>query len=146
MLPPRHTGNQHYGWLLQPPTPSLSEYDDASALTEYVWRHYPHLLTAAEARAGLYDPPLDRETAIRLKSPRFADHLNAVHGPAHMSELDEELRFGKAALYERACQRILREHGAAVFINRCAACERIVRSPAAQQCLWCKHDWHAGGG
>jgi rRNA maturation endonuclease Nob1 len=28
-------------------------------------------------------------------------------------------------------------------INRCPACKRIVRTPRAQHCLWCGHDWHA---
>lgn len=145
-LPPRRASDQHYGWLLKPPTPNLSEYDDAAVLTEYVWRHYAQLLTAPEARAGIYTQPLDRETAVRVKGPQFADWLDRTHGPVDLAELERELMGGRAALYSRARDRILREHRSDVIINRCPACGRIVRSPDARQCLWCKHDWHRDDG
>ena len=128
--------------LLHRPTPDVSHYDDGTALTEYVWWHYKHLLTPAEARAGLYTIPCDRDAAIKAKGPQFADYLDRIHGPVEKSEVDLELRDGYAALYLRARDRILREHVDSVFINRCPSCRRIVRSPGARQCLWCKHDWH----
>ncbi len=145
-LPPRRASDQHYGWLLQPPTADVSDYDEVAALTEYVWRHYAHLLTASEARAGIYRQPLDRDAATRAKGPEFADWLDRTYGPVDMPELQRELAGGRAVLYLRARDRILREHQADVFINRCPACSRIVRSPVARQCLWCKHDWHRGVG
>jgi rRNA maturation endonuclease Nob1 len=30
-----------------------------------------------------------------------------------------------------------------LLIHRCPACNRIVKTPLARQCLWCGHDWHA---
>lgn len=143
MLPPRRTSDQHYGWLLKSPTAAVSEYDDASALTEYVWRHYSYLLSATEARAGLYSAPLDHDAAIEAKGPVFADYLDRTYGRVQMSELRAELQHGRADLYHRARDRILSEHKDAVFLNRCPKCNRIVRSPTAKQCLWCRHNWHA---
>jgi len=129
------TSDQHYGWLLKPPTAEVSEYDDDSALTEYVWRHYSHLLSAAEARAGIYNPPMDRETAVRLKGRAFADYLDRTYGPVEVADLNAELQHGRVALYKRARDRILREHSDIVFVNRCPACNRMVRSPGAPTVL-----------
>jgi len=143
MLPPRRTSEEHYGWLLQPPSPSPGEYDEQSVLTEYVWRHYPHLLTPQEARAGLYTSPMDRPAALDSKGPGFADFLDRTHGVVEMRQLEAELRNGRRALFERVRERILREHALEVVVNRCPACSRIVRSPKARQCLWCKHTWHS---
>jgi hypothetical protein len=143
---PRHASDRHYGTLLCSPRPAASEYDDDDVLTEYIWRHYSHLLTAAEARAGLYVAPLDRVAATRVKGESFADHLDHLHGPAEVSELEFELRDGRVALFRRARDRVIKKHQSVIFINRCPACHRIVRSPGARQCLWCNHDWHRGRG
>ncbi len=29
-----------------------------------------------------------------------------------------------------------------ITVNRCPKCSRVVRTPSAKQCMWCKHDWH----
>lgn len=142
MVATRRTSETFYGSLLCPPKPSVSEYDDDAALTEYIWRYYQRLLTAAEARSGLYSAPMDRETAIEAKGVAFADDLDRTYGAVTSSELTFELRDGRLALFQRARDRILREHASEVKVNRCPACGRIVRSPGAKQCLWCKHDWH----
>jgi hypothetical protein len=141
-VPPRQITKEHYGRLLRPPTPQVSEYNDDDVLTEYIWRHYSRLLTPAEARAGLYSEPLDREAAKRIKGEKFADSLDEIHGPVTTSELQFQLREGRVALFRRARDRILKDHASVVSINRCPECGRIVRSPGANQCLWCKHDWH----
>jgi hypothetical protein len=49
---------------------------------------------------------------------------------------------GVDVFHRRAAQRVLREHGKTVFLNRCPRCNRLVRTPRAKQCLWCGHDWH----
>jgi len=144
MTPSRRTNEEHHGCLLRPPKPDCADYDDDDALTEYIWRHYTHLLAAAEARAGLYTEPLDRDTALKLKGEAFADYLDRTHGSVTTSELNVALQDGRIVLFRRARDRILKEHGQTVFINRCPACGRIVRSPGARQCIWCNHDWHHG--
>ena len=37
---------------------------------------------------------------------------------------------------------VLDREGDRICINRCPSCNWIVRTPLAQQCLWCGHDWH----
>jgi hypothetical protein len=39
-------------------------------------------------------------------------------------------------------RRLLQDPATQTLINRCPRCHRIVRTPSAKQCLWCKHDWH----
>jgi hypothetical protein len=42
---------------------------------------------------------------------------------------------------ERAIDRVFSQHLGEMEINRCPACNRIVRTPLARQCLWCGHTW-----
>jgi hypothetical protein len=39
-------------------------------------------------------------------------------------------------------EKVLREHGDQVFINKCPRCGRLARTPLAKQCRHCGHDWH----
>jgi hypothetical protein len=106
------------------------EYEDAAELTRYVWDHYERLMTAFEQRVG-------RAIIWRMKkatSPR----LSGQDDP----EINAALVDGPEAFRRLACRRVLAEHGADVFINRCPRCDRVVRTPQARQCFWCGHDWH----
>jgi len=49
---------------------------------------------------------------------------------------------GEQLFLRRVRDRILREHGDSVFLNRCPKCGGLAKTPKAQQCHWCHHDWH----
>jgi len=138
----RRANDEHYGTLLRPPTATIAEYDDDAAVTEFICRYLEHLLTAAEARAGLFIKPMDRDTALQVKGIDYANWLDQKYGITDMAALSHELRHGKAALFRRVRERVLQHDATA--IARCPACKRVLRTPRARQCLWCKHDWHRG--
>jgi hypothetical protein len=115
------------------------EYDDATELTRYIWGHYQSLMTDFERRVGV-------AISARLKaapsSPTMARVLNERWGCAGDPAVEAALAEGPEAYRKRVCRRVLAEHGAEVFINRCPNCGRVVRTPQARQCFWCGHDWH----
>ncbi|WP_146565474.1 hypothetical protein [Posidoniimonas corsicana] len=114
------------------------QYDDDEALCQYVFGNYFHLLT------------FDERVAEKLRQAR----LKAEHGggkPARMleSRLATEspdahalLEQGSDGFRISVALRVLAEHATENEINLCAACNRVVRTPQAKQCLWCGHDWH----
>jgi len=49
---------------------------------------------------------------------------------------------GAESLYRQIRDRVLREHGDELQFNRCPRCGGLCRTPQAQQCRHCFHDWH----
>jgi hypothetical protein len=110
-----------------------SDYDDDETLTRYVLTHYGELLAPLEARAL-------SALALAEKSRMYGSARHA----ALVRKLDvgDLLAEGPDACRQRIRDRLLVEHSARVFVNRCARCRCIVRTPGARQCFWCGHDWH----
>jgi hypothetical protein len=57
-------------------------------------------------------------------------------------EIERVMVQGASAFRAQVANRILKEHGDEVFLNRCYECDRILRTPQAKQCFWCGHSWH----
>jgi len=49
---------------------------------------------------------------------------------------------GWEAFLERTAARMLRDHGAEIYLNRCPQCGEVTVTPKAKQCRYCRHDWH----
>jgi hypothetical protein len=114
-----------------------AKYDDERCLTNYIWDNYLSLLTDAEKLAA-------KTLRIQVKLPNaFGKSAIAEELLPHPSpEAGELLANGYTEFRRIAAARVLRENGGDLTINRCSMCNRIVRTPQAQQCLWCGHDWH----
>lgn len=118
------------------------EYNEVTALMDYL-RFHPELLSDSERAA-------DR-AFLAMKKANLADdqgdHTLAVmirHAWAQSTkEIDELMSAGETAFVERVTSRVLGlEQRSHLIINRCPCCEKVVRTAAAKQCLWCGHDWH----
>jgi hypothetical protein len=96
--------------------------DSFDDLSQYIIRHYDHLLTPVE-RQGVKGTirPVTRSDAVR-------------------SDSAEDRRL--AAARRQVVERVLREHTAEVVFNRCPKCEGLCRTPKAHQCFRCGHAWH----
>jgi hypothetical protein len=114
-------------------------YDEDRVLTSYIWEHYRHLFSDFERKVSdritfemktKHTPPEEREE-------RFTRMFGTLD-PAVTSALEG----GHWTYLRRVRERILAEDPDKVFVNRCPRCQRIVRTPKARQCLWCRHDWH----
>jgi len=124
------------------PTVDPSDYDDEGALTEYVWKHYRHLMTPLEKRVCLYFVPIISGSDNEMLR-RCYEYCESEHGHVEDQDVLDAFKSDRKGFDLRVRQRIMQECADEVFINRCPKCSRIVRSPLARQCPWCKHDWHA---
>lgn len=117
---------------------SPPDYDERPVLTRYVLRWYPHLMTPAE-RTGMRAIEMDWKLRTTTAGPSYRARLRQfTEGPVER----EAIEMGAAEFRRRACDRILADHPGEIAINRCPRCDRIVRTPLAQQCPWCGNDWH----
>ena len=129
-------------------TPSRMEpdpnYNDDHELTEYIWRNYAQLISGKEHRIGKYDCITDDE-AETLKSRNFSRYLQRTHGAFTAADAEagkRELAAGLWAYRRKVRNRVLKEDGESVNINRCPKCQRILYSPKTLQCLPCSLSWH----
>ena len=69
-------------------------------------------------------------------------------GPPDPDDVDEPgpvvrrlLADGPIEFKRRIAERVLHEHGDAVFLNLCPRCHGLCRTPKALQCFRCGHSW-----
>jgi hypothetical protein len=117
----------------------MKAYDDESELATYVWNHFGRFFTPVEHKAGWAVLADDR---ARHGSPQIAQIIWKRHQLADDPAVMAALADGVETFRRRTAQRVLRVHAAELFVNRCPKCTCVVRTPKAQQCLWCGHDWH----
>jgi hypothetical protein len=116
------------------------EYDEERELTRHVWDHYHQLLTEFERRVGR---AIDARTkAATSTSPEMAGLLNQRWGAMDDLAVEKALAEGPDAYRRRVRDRVITDHKASMYINRCPRCKRVVRTPLARQCFWCSFAWH----
>lgn len=116
------------------------EYDDERELTRYVWDFHGGLMSAFEQRVGWAHLAAGKAAAGYQAVAEFILRRRGIAGDP---EAEAALAEGVEAFRRRVCRRVLADHGAAVLVNRCPSCGRVVRTPQARQCFWCGFDWHS---
>jgi hypothetical protein len=129
------------------------DYDDHRELDNYLCANRWALMTPFEqqaealgikrekARHAIRDSGAGEASWAQVWLAEFEAEADQSVGTAIGADLNTF-----AAFQARVTQRIR-----AAFLsnelrpNRCPSCRRIVRTPKAQQCLWCGHDWHNAG-
>jgi hypothetical protein len=115
-------------------------YIEESELTKYIWNNYQHLFSRLE-QLGV-KAVLAEDKATSASSVAMTKLLRERWGAESEPEVMAALSNGTNAFQLRVRERVMRECGDRIFINRCPVCERILRTPRAKQCLWCGHSWH----
>jgi hypothetical protein len=119
-------------------------YNESEILDEYLSFNRQAFMTPLERRAESL--AILREKALQLESAEGRERCLAEYN-AEVDELVLQL-IGNSldsvrAFQNRVNDRIQTEIAAGrITPNRCPACNRIVKTPKARQCLWCGHDWH----
>jgi hypothetical protein len=116
------------------------DYDENSILTRYIWDHYHHLMTELEQQAG--SAIIGRLKADDSTNPQTAKKLREDWGRTNDPTINALLQDGTATFRRRVRDRLLQTYPEQIFINRCPACQRIVRTPKARLCVWCGHTWY----
>jgi hypothetical protein len=120
----------------------MKPYSEDDELTNYVWNHYSCFLTPVELKASW---AVLAEQAAKTGNLVVSEFLRRRHQLAADPAVVEAIADGIELFRHRTAHRILRDHFGEIYVNRCAKCNRVVRTPKAQQCLWCGHDWHPNG-
>lgn len=128
----------------------MEAYDEKDVLGRYIFNNYSRYLTDFEVRvwnAAIADEKRqdrDRRDADRELSDEARGIRDRFLGrgresdPKVLAELERD--FGEFRF--EAAQRVMADNPGDIFVNRCAECQRVVRTPDARQCFWCGHDWH----
>jgi hypothetical protein len=115
--------------------------NDDQAMIEYtVIRYHDHLLTPFERE--VWFAFLARRKAQAYRRPEVERRARERWGNLGDARIDAILERGYEEFSRKVTERVMREHGSQVVLNRCPKCGRVVQTPKAKQCLWCHHDWH----
>jgi hypothetical protein len=82
------------------------------------------------------------DKASSASSSAMGNLLRSKWASENSPEVVAALREGAEAFRLGVRERLVRECSDQMFINRCPACSRVLRTPRARQCLWCSHSWH----
>ena len=128
---------------------TVDSYDDVVALRCYVRQHRRDLMTPLERRVIEYTAPIVSESShhkigehLHGKISHLHEYLERRDGHVDDDAVIAAFQLPYATRSKNAVSRVIEEHRTQIKENRCPACDRIVRTPAARQCLWCGHAWH----
>jgi len=123
--------------------PSI-EYNDAEVLKSYIDRHADYYMSEFERRCVELGIRREKaEAAEAFGEPRAAVRNREVWTKYASRDVVLALAEGVGEYKRRIKERLMRQCAKGeLSVNRCPKCHRIVRTPKAQQCLWCGHDWH----
>lgn len=107
-------------------------------LTGYIIKNYSHLMTLYEALARknmIIGGKIETASSDEFKASLTEKFI------VEDDRIKDLLKNGAEAFQQAVCERILREHGEEVVINRCPKCDALARTPVALQCPKCFHNW-----
>ena len=120
----------------------VGNHDESTFLPRYLLRNYRQLFTEDECRAiRVYIQALKASGSSEEWEEVFANHVETL-AESEAPATRALLAAGHDEFWRRASERVLRDHGPSIVINRCPRCSCMVVSPGARQCLWCHYDWH----
>lgn len=107
----------------------------------YVLTYYSHLLSAKEKMAIVHT-----RHSIKIESRKNNPAITEMYKSSGWLTDDQTildlLRNGYDNFELLTAQRILESNDGNVFLNYCANCGRLARTPDAKQCRHCGNDWH----
>ena len=116
------------------------DYDEQQVIETTVLKYHTEFMTQTEHSISL-------AFLAKGKAEVYGNPSVEVRMRTRMSNLDDPniavaLETGYYSFRRNVTQRILRDHGSEITFNRCSVCNRIVGTPTAKWCKWCRHDWH----
>jgi|SRR3712207_1156882 len=107
-------------------------------LINYLFRNYKGLLTQEEKAA--YQFIVRKNIASKTMSVDMQALFRGSWASNNPRVL-ELLSKGTEEFFKKVCDRILREHSDAVYLNLCPKCNSLARTPKATQCPKCLFSW-----
>ena len=105
-------------------------------MAAYIWEYHRRLMTEVEQKAW-------RHRWLTSKRPNgpYTDDLKEKFLTDDTAAL-ELAALDFPIFMERIVNRIWAENSETLEFHRCPKCKGICRTPKAQQCRFCHHDWH----
>jgi len=111
-----------------------------SELENYIIAHCRRYFLKAESQA-LMQLSVKEEGKLSFEKSSLADwKVEKMYGFTNPAA-NELVELGGPAAMQRIAQRVYDQHKNEI-INLCPACGKLARTPNAQQCRHCGHDWH----
>jgi hypothetical protein len=113
----------------------------------YIFRYFDDWMTAPEKLARKHLFATDKATHGRTDA-EAQNEARSSSNPviSFLSNDPEVLRLasgGLDAFIERTAQRIFDDHSSEIDFNNCPRCGALAKTPKAQQCRFCRNDWHS---
>ncbi len=96
---------------------------------------YEHIVAASKAASWQENASLIEE----LRKEIVSSYSDSISTDPEVLSLASG---GWESFLEQTAARILGEHGADIYLNRCPKCGEVTVTPRAKQCRYCLHDWH----
>jgi hypothetical protein len=106
-------------------------------VTNYVLRHFRHLMTDVERAAD--DAVVLVVVHYGGQEPQITFRDGVPDTVAREAEV--ALNAGVQVFRRRTRERIISAHQSEVCANTCPKCGRLPATPKAKMCIWCSHSW-----
>lgn len=115
-------------------------YNEFNMIGLTIMRYQPELQTQFERAVAM-------AFVARAKSEAYGNDRGEVSyrtkcGNLGDPAIERALEGGYEQFREQVTMRVLQGSRDRLKLNRCGACNRIVGTPEAKWCKWCKFDWH----
>lgn len=107
---------------------------------QYVFTYFGHLMTEEEQVAWRhYSSTLKLEGNNNQTVTSFYEKHGWLSNDSVALGL---LKDGYENFEMNVAKRILINNEGQIFLNKCAKCDLLARTPNAKQCRYCGYDWH----
>lgn len=104
----------------------------------YIINYFSHLMTDDEKAALQYQMYMYKSS----NNEKLREIMIKKGWIRHTPETDHLLREGYEEFEINVAKRIMNETPEKIFFNNCPWCEKLTRTPSAQQCRYCGLCWH----
>lgn len=119
---------------------SVLEYDEDRVLGNYICGNYGSLMTEFECKVEMAFLVSSKIEHMNPNSP-VRIKMEQKFSTASEPEVAAVVAAGLVSFRRAVTKRLLEQHPTEVFVNRCAKCSCVVRTPKARQCFWCGYSW-----
>ena len=108
----------------------------------YIINYFSDLLTIEERMAIKHTSSTMKLNASDVENTIMRNAYKKAGWLTSDQNILDLLKEGYDKFELNVANRILVENPSKVFFNNCPICNKLARTPSAQQCRFCGHDWH----
>lgn len=106
----------------------------------YISKYYHRFFNEKETIAHRHLNSLIKLDGESENSPRYKVYRRQGWITSDKDVL-ELIKHGETDFFIKTANRILEEHKGKIFLNNCANCQKLARTPKSRQCRHCGNKW-----